>query len=112
MKLGFSGEAFGNLILLMAIIVLIVVGIIFFIAHKKGIDVTARSFQLKVGMVSLIIFGVIPFLLTDSTINTKIIGTILALCIAIANYFAIDKMQQKIREHFGDKKKTDKMDDK
>jgi len=106
MKFGFSGEAFGNLLVLLVFIALIIVGVIFIIAHKNGVDVTQRMFQLKVGISGAIIFVIVPLCLSDLTIEWKIIGSIAALAAGIGNYFAVDRLQQVLKEKLGDKKKN------
>ena len=105
MKIGFSAEAFGNLLMLSAFIVIIVMGVIFFIAHKRGIDVTKHRFALTVTIGCAVVFAVIPFWLSDLSGIDKIIGTILMLSVGIGNYFAIDRMQRILREKLGDKRK-------
>jgi len=104
MKFGFSGESFGNLLILSALVLIAVTGAIFFIAHKKGVDVTKHRFALTVGVGSIIIFGVIPFWLTDLSVKDKIIGTILMMAVGIGNYFAIGRLQKVLKEQLGDKK--------
>jgi|SRR5208337_746549 len=104
MKFGFSGEAFGNLIVLNAFLGLILGGIIFIIAHKRGIDITTRRFQLTVGISLLFMLVVIPLLLSDASVKWKIIIAIAALAGGIGNYFGVDMMQRILRGKFGDKK--------
>lgn len=106
MKFGFSGEAFGNLLVLSAFILIIVMGLIFFMAHKRGVDVTKHRFALTVGVCSIIFFGVLPFWLSDLSLKDKIVGTILMLAVGIGNYFAIDRMQRSLRGKFGDKRQA------
>jgi len=106
MKFGFSGDAFGNLIILLTVTALIVIGMIFIIAKKRGVDVTTRSFQLRVGISCGIIFILIPLWFSDLSIKPKIIVTILGLAVGIGNYFAIDRLQKVLREQLGDKKKN------
>ncbi len=105
MKFGLSGEAFGNLLVLLVCIALIIAGIIFVIAHKHGIDVTQRRFQLRVGISGVMIFVIVPLCLSDLSIAWKIIGLIASLAAGIGNYFAIDRIQQVLREQLQDKKK-------
>jgi predicted RND superfamily exporter protein len=98
MKLGFSGEAFGNLLVLLCLIMIAVICLIYFVSYRRGIDITRNRFVLPFGIGSLIIFCIIPFWFSDLTIKAKIIGTILIISGGIGNYFAIDKMQRAIRE--------------
>jgi hypothetical protein len=108
MTLGLSGEAFGNLLVLLAFMALLIVGIIFIIAHKNGIDVTRRGFQLKVGISGIMIFVIVPLCLSDISIEWKIIGSIASLGVGIGNYFAIDQMQWVLKGQFGKKKKNNR----
>jgi hypothetical protein len=98
MKLGFSGEAFGNLLVLLCLIMIAVICLIFFVSYRRGIDITRHQFPLSVGIGCLIIFCIIPFWFSDLSIKWKIIGTILGLSGGIGNYFVIDRMQRAIRE--------------
>lgn len=107
MNIGFSGEAFGNLLILSAIISLVGGLIVFIVAKRKGIDVTTRSFQLSVGLSLLIVLGIIPLWLTDLTVKQKTVVTILALVTGVGNYFAVDRMQRVLREQSESKKMKD-----
>lgn len=100
MELGFSGEAFGHLLLLSVFIALVVIALIFIIAKKRGVDVTSNRFQLKVGISCLIIFGIIPLFFTNDTLITKIIISILGLAGGIANFFAVDKIGRVLKDRF------------
>lgn len=103
MKFGFSGEAFANLIVISAFVMIIAVGLIGITLHKKGVDVTKHKVGLTVGIGCLLIFGIIPFWFTELSILDKFILTAIAVAFAVGNYFAIDKMQRTLKEHFGDK---------
>jgi hypothetical protein len=107
MKFGFSGEAFGNLLVLSALVLIAVEGVIFFIAHKKGVDVTKHRFALTVGVSGIVIFAVIPLWFSDLSVKPKIIVTIAALAVGLGNYFAIDRLQKALREQLGDRKKKE-----
>lgn len=103
MTIGFSGEAFGNLLVLLTFIGIILCAIIFYVAHKKGVDVTKQKFQLRVliGIGSVLI--ILPLCLSDLSGTSKIIGSILAMAGALANYFGIDRLQKVIKERFTNK---------
>ena|SRR5208283_3474688 len=107
MKFGFSGEAFGNLIVLDTIIALVLGGIFFVVAHKRGIDVTTCRFQLTLLVSCALILIIIPLWLTDISIKWKAILTVAGFAAGIGNYFAIDRMQRVLRERLGDKKKKE-----
>jgi hypothetical protein len=110
MKFGFSGEAFGNLLILSAIIMVIVMSTACFIAHKRGVDVTTHRFGLTLLIGCAIIFIVIPFWLTDLTIKDKILGTILMFAFGFGNYFAIDRKQRRVWKEMADKKKKEEQE--
>ena len=108
MRLGFSGEAFGNLLLLLGMGMLIFITTVSIVAHKKGINVTEKKFMLTLSMGAATIFVVIPLWLTELLFKDKIVISTIATLVGLANYYAIDRTQRALREHFGDKKKTDK----
>lgn len=108
MKLGFSGEAFGNLLVLLCLIMIVVICLIFVVSYRRGIDITRHQFALPVGIGCLIIFCIIPFWFSDLSVNWKISGTILGLSGGIGNYFAIDRMQRAIRERRSKKQERNK----
>ena len=105
MKLGFSGEGFANLLTLSTLTGALLVFVIFFIAYKRGIEVTSSRFQIKVIVAVVFLFIVIPLWFSDLDILWKFIATIVPSAVGAANYFAIDKMQKYLRDHFGDKNK-------
>jgi uncharacterized membrane protein YidH (DUF202 family) len=98
MTIGFSGEAFGNLLVLLTLIGIVFCAIIFYVAHKKGIDVTAQKFQLRVlvGIGSVMI--ILPLCLSDLSFASKVIGSFLAMFGALVNYFGIDRLQNIIKK--------------
>ncbi len=98
MNIGFSGEAFGNLLVLATFVGIIVCAIIFYVAHKKGVDVTTQKFQLRVlvGIGSVLI--IFPLCLSDLSPASKIIGSFLSMAGALANYFGIDRLQKLIKK--------------
>jgi|SRR5208337_4916796 len=96
MKFGFSGEAFGNLLVLNAIIVVIGLCAFFFIAHRRGVDVSSRRLHLKVLIVSVGVFLIIPLWLTDLTIKWKAIITLAGVAAGAANYFGLDMIKHKL----------------
>ena len=100
MKLGFSGEAFGNLLVISTLVGIIACVIIFFVAYKKGKDVTTHKFQLRVlfGIGSILI--ILPLCLSDLSVISKIIGSFFAMTGALANYFGIGKLQQLVKKKF------------
>ncbi|MGC9964111.1 MAG: hypothetical protein ABSE08_01775 [Syntrophobacteraceae bacterium] len=98
MKLGFSGEAFGNLLIVSGVLGLITLGIVFFIAHKRGINIATRKFALSTGVGAAIVFAIIPLWLTNISIKFKVVGSALALAVGIGNYFAIDRAQRVLRD--------------
>jgi|SRR5208283_977440 len=108
MKIGFSGEAFGNLLVLSGIIMIIVIPLIFSVARRRGVDITNRSWQIKVTLMIVIIFGVIPLWLSDMSIKDRVIVTILASAVAAANFLGVDTMQRILRDKFGVKKKKER----
>ena len=100
MELGFSGEAFGHLVLLMVFIALVVIALVFIIAKRRGVDVTSNRFQLKVGIYCLIIFFIIPLFFTSLPLVPKIIISILALAGGLANFFAMDRIGKILKDRF------------
>jgi len=100
MKLGLSGEAFGNLLVVGGLIGLIICAIIFYIAHKRGIDVTTHAFQLRVLFGFGCVFVVFPLWLSDLSIEGKIVGSSLAMAGGLANYYGIDRLQKIAKEKF------------
>lgn len=104
MEIGFSGEAFGNLLVLNALILVLFVPLIFYVSHRRGIDITTRRFQLTVGVICLIVFVVVPLLLSDLSIKWKIIASILSVSAGIGNYFAVCGTEQIIKKHLWKKK--------
>ena len=105
MKLGFSGHAFDNLLLLSVIVMIIVQVLVNIIAKKRGVDIKSSRFQLRLGLCCGIIFVIIPGLFSDLPIEDKIIASTLALAGGIANFFAVGRMQKLFKERFIDKKK-------
>ena len=100
MKLGFSGEAFGNLLVISTLVGIISCAIIFFVAHKKGIDVTTHKFQLRVLFGIGCILIILPLCLSDLSVISKIIGSFFAMTGALANYFGVGKLQQLVKKKF------------
>src|SRR5208337_279511 len=108
MKIGFSGEAYGNLIVLCAIIGSMVIIAFYYMARRRGVDITNRRLQIKVTTMIVIIFGVIPLWLSDMSIKDRVIVTILASAVAAANFLGVDTMQRILRDKFGVKKKKER----
>jgi|SRR5208283_1911863 len=104
MKFGFSGEAFGNLMVLDGIITVIVIPVFYFIARRRGVDIASRRLQIKVLIIWAIIFGFPPLWLSDLTIKQKTIVTVLALAGGAANYFGLDMMKRKLTGQSGGRK--------
>jgi hypothetical protein len=100
LKLGFSGEAFSNLLVTLTLLGIISCAIIFFVAHRKGIDVTTHKFQLRVLIGIGCILIVLPLCLSDLDVISKIIGSFFAMTGALADYFGIDRLQQLIKRKF------------
>jgi len=98
MKFGFSGEAFGNLLVLSSFVAAIVISAVVIIAYKRGVDVEKHSFALPLLVSCIFIFIILPFWLSDLSITWKMIGTFLMLCGGLGNYFAIDRMQRMLRK--------------
>ena len=105
MKLGFSGEGFANLLTMSGLLGTLLVLVIFYVAHRRGIDVRSRRFQFKVLSGILLVFLVIPLWFSDLDVLWKLIATIVPLGAGLANYFAIDKMQKVLKDRFVDKKR-------
>ena len=108
MKLGFSGEAFGNLLVISGITGIAIMIVIFILAYKRGIDITKHRFALSLVISYGIMFVVAPFWLSDLSVKWKIIGTSLMLAAGIGNYFAIDRMQRAIRKRKSRKQERNK----
>jgi hypothetical protein len=106
MNLGFSGESFGNLLVLDTFIAFLFIGLIGFISHKRGVDVTTHRFQIKVLTVAVTIFLIIPFSLCDLSVKSKIIGIALILAAIVGNYIGFDKMRRVLWGDSVDKKKN------
>jgi hypothetical protein len=104
MDLGFSGKAFGNLVILMVLLALVAIALITTVAKKRGIDISSNRFQLKLG-ISCLIICLVPFLFTDRPFLVKIIILLIGLAGGIANFFVIDRMQKFLKDKFIDKKK-------
>ena len=100
MSIGFSGEAFGNLLVLSTFVGIFACAIIFYVAHKKGIDVTTQTFQLRVLVGIGLVLIILPLCLSDLNGLSKVIGSFFALSGALANYFGIDRLQKIIKERF------------
>ena len=98
MKFGFSGEAFGNLLVLSCLVASIVIIVVVIIAYKRGIAVEKHSFGLTLLLSCGFVFVILPFWLSDLSITWKMIGTFLMLCGGLGNYFAIDRMQRMLRK--------------
>lgn len=105
MKIGFSGEGFANLITLLTFAAILFYSIFYFIAYKRGINVTSRRFQFKVLTSIVFIFIIIPLWFSDLDVLWKLIATIVPLTAGLLNYFAIDKMQKFLRRTLIDKNK-------
>ena len=106
MKLGFSGEAFGNLLVLDALVSIPVILAVFIIAHKRGVDVTTPRFQIRVFITSIFILGIIPLSLCDLSLWSKIKIITLASAVGVGNYIGIDKMRRVLWGDSVDKKKN------
>ncbi len=94
METGLSKEAFGNLLFICAIIGIIVVFVICYIAHKKGIDITSIKFQMKVLFGVGLIFGIFPLMLSNLSLKHKVIGSSLAFIGGLINYLGVGRLQQ------------------
>jgi acyl-CoA synthetase (AMP-forming)/AMP-acid ligase II len=107
LELGFSGKGFGHLLLLLGFVTLIVIFATFAIAKTRGVDTTTHRFILMVAVPCLVLFGLIPLWFTDISIGGKVLGTVLALGVAIFNYFGTERLQKKMAKPF-EKKSTKK----
>jgi hypothetical protein len=107
MKLGFSGEAFGNLLVLNAFIVIIIVFVAIWIALKRGINIYSTRFQLGLLFGCVLIFCIVPLLLSDLAIKWKIIAAIAALSGGLANFLGTGIMQKTVKEQLDKRKKKD-----
>ena len=94
MELGFSGEAFSNLLVLSCFIGVVAIFAISYIAKKRGIDANSSRFVLKLGLGFSIIFVVIPLCLSDLSVGDKILASTLALAAGVANFLAIERMKK------------------
>jgi hypothetical protein len=112
MKFGFSGEAFGNLMIIGAVIGVLIIFLTSYIAHKRGVDVTTHRFGLTLLIGCAIIFGIIPLWLTKLAVKEKLIVTILAFAFGFCNYFVIDRKQRRVWKEMADKKKKEEQSDK
>ncbi len=106
MELGFSGEAFGNLLVLDAFVSIPLIFAAILIANRRGVDVTARRFQVKAIIACAIIFLIIPFSLCDLSLWSKIEGIALSLAVGVGNYIGIGKMRRVLWGDSVDKKKN------
>lgn len=106
MKLGFSGEAFGNLLVVAALVSGALIIPVFIIAHRRGVDVTTHRFQIKVFVAAAMIFVIIPFSLCDLSVGSKITGIALMVAVGVGQYIGIDKMRRVLWGDSVDKKKN------
>ena len=100
MKIVFSGEAFSNLLVTLTLLGIISCAIIFFVAHRKGIDVTTHKFQLRVLIGIGCTLIILPLCLSDLSVTSKIIGSFFAMAGALTDYFGLDRLQQIIKGKF------------
>ena len=100
MKLGFSGEGFGNLLVLNAFIVIIIVFVAIWIAPKRGINIYSRRFQAGVVIRLRVCFFMIPLFLSDLPAVWKIGVAIVALSGGLANFLGTGIMQKIVKEQF------------
>ncbi len=105
MKLGFSGEAFSNLLVLDALVSIPLILAVFIIAHRRGVEVTTHRFQITVLTAWVIFFGIIPFSLCDLSVWSKIKMIGLGLAVVIGQYIGIDKMRRALWGDSVDKNK-------
>jgi hypothetical protein len=106
MKLGFSGEAFSNLLVLNAFVMGPIILAVCIIAHRRGLDVTTHRFQITVLVTVVLIFVIIPISLCDHPIRTKIIGIALGAAVCAGNYVGVDRMRRVLWGDSVDKKKN------
>jgi Ca2+/Na+ antiporter len=106
-EIGLSGKGFGHLLLLLGVVSLIVIFATFTMARRRGIDTTTHRFILMVAVSCLVLFGIVPLWFTDISTKWKLIGTILALAVAILNYFGTDRLQKKLSPA-SDKEKSER----
>lgn len=97
MSLGLSGDDFGNLLLLLAAVGIGTGAVIIIVAKHRGVDVNSHRFIVTLGLTLVLIFGGIPFWLTDLDIVTKSWGTALALAVGTLNYFGIEGLRKALR---------------
>ena len=105
MKFGFSGEGFGNLLVLNAFIVIIIVFVAIWMAPKRGINIKTTRFQLSLLLGCVFVFGVIPLWLSDLPVGWKVVVTAAAVLVAIGNFFGTGRLQKIAKEHFFDERK-------
>ena len=105
MKLGFSGEGFGNLLVLNAFILVIIVFVACWIAPRRGIDIKTTRFQLSLLLGCVFVFGVIPLWLSDLPVEWKVVITAGTGSVAIGNFFGTGRLQKIVKEQFFDKRK-------
>ncbi len=100
MRLGFSGEGFGNLLVVSTFVGFIFYSFIFFRAYRRGVDVTKTRFVLKSALITVFIFVVIPLWFSDLDISWKLMATIASVAAGILNFFAVDRAQKIYKELF------------
>lgn len=95
-----SGDEFINILTILTLIGALLVLIIFYIANRRGVDVTKKDFGLKVAIPLTCIFIVVPLLISDLDVLWKLIISIASLAAGLANYFAVGRMQDFLRKNF------------
>ena len=97
MQIGFKGESFANLLVLLTFIGILVIFLVSFIAHKRGIDITRNRFMFTLFLVVCVALIIIPLLLADIPQKIKFLITFLGLLAGVSNYFVIGKIQDNLR---------------
>ena len=89
-----SKESFGNFLFICAILGIVTVFVVCYRAHKQGVDITTKKFQLKVFFSVGLIFGIFPLMFSSMALKYKVIGSSLALFGGLINYWGIGRLQE------------------
>jgi hypothetical protein len=99
-------NTFGIMVIIFLIIALIIGFVILQVLKKRGIDINSPQVPLKVFLyVFPIILIPIWFFNPKSTFEVKVSGSLIALVVAIINFFAVDRGGKILRHILGIKDK-------
>lgn len=98
MSIGFSGDGFVNLLLLLGGVAWVVASIIGYLLYKKGVDVSDPKIVLGVAFSCAVIFLVFPMWFTDMDFVMKFLTTIVMLAIPLANALSLERALRFLRQ--------------